>query len=214
MINSMDKKKFIIVGAGGHARAVIAALRSAVNGIEGILDTDFKGQDESIMGVRVKGSYKELISSYGQDNIMIALGIGDNSRRKEEYEYLSMLGYSLPAVMHATSNVGEGTELGKGVFLGSSSIIGPMASIGDNTIINTGAIVDHESRIGPHSHICPGVRIAGRVTVGTASFIGIGSSVIDGVSIGDNATIGAGSVVIEDVAQGATVAGVPAGERR
>ncbi len=213
-MDHIDKKKFIIVGAGGHSRAVIAVLRSFKNEIVGILDIDYKGQDEIIMGVRVKGSYKELISSYDPSEIMIALGIGDNSRRKEEYEHLAMLGYSLPAVMHATCNMGDGAELGKGVFLGPSTIIGPMVSIGENTIINTGAIVDHESRIGPHSHICPGVRIAGRVTVGAASFIGIGSSVIDGVSIGDNATIGAGSVVIKDVAQGATVAGVPAGERR
>ena len=210
----MSELKFLIIGAGGHARAVIAALKSTGREIEGILDTDYKGQDETIMGVKVLGSYGELLSGFSAGEVNIALAIGDIEERRSEYERLTKLGYTLPPVIHSSAIFSKDAVLGSGVFIGPGAIIGPIATIGNNSIINTGAIIDHETRIGDHSHICPGVRIAGRVTVGTTSFIGIGSSIIDGICIGDNVKVGAGSVVIKDIGSGATVAGVPARERK
>jgi len=46
--------------------------------------------------------------------------------------------------------------------------------------------------------------------VGEGALIGIGAKVVPCMKIGANAVVGAGAVVIEDVAAGATVAGVPA----
>ena len=206
----MSELKFLIVGAGGHARSIIEALRSTGSEIEGILDTDYKGQDESIMGVKVLGALDELLGDYANDNINIALALGNAEERRREFDRLSGLGYALPTIVHSSALLTESAVVGKGVFIAPGAIIGALATIRDNSIINTGAIVDHETSIGPHSHICPGVSIAGRVSIGEASFIGIGSSIIDGISVGENSIVGAGSVVIEDVAAGVTVTGTPA----
>ncbi|MDW3214165.1 MAG: serine acetyltransferase [Ilumatobacteraceae bacterium] len=64
------------------------------------------------------------------------------------------------------------------------------------------------------------VTIVGQVTFGTRSdarwprigdltYIGVGARVLGGIDVGDGAVIGANAVVIEDVAPGATVVGVP-----
>lgn len=207
----MSNERFIIIGAGGHARTIIDCLKSSGKSIEGILDTDFKGVDEAIMGVSVLGSYEDLLSDYPSGSFYIALAIGDNEKRAEEFARLTELEYSLPALIHATSIVSESAQVGDASFIGLGAIIGPMANIGENVIINTGAIIDHESVVGPHSHICPGVRVAGRVNIGAHSFIGIGSSVIDRINIGEHVIVGAGSVVLDDIEDGAKVAGAPAG---
>jgi acetyltransferase-like isoleucine patch superfamily enzyme len=48
------------------------------------------------------------------------------------------------------------------------------------------------------------------VRVCAYSHIGLNASVIPGTEIGERAIVGAGAVVLEDVAPGDTVAGVPA----
>jgi UDP-perosamine 4-acetyltransferase len=206
----VSKERFIIIGAGGHARTIIDSLNSIGKPIEGVLDIDFKGIEETIMGVKVLGSYEELLSKYGPDDFLVALALGDNSKRADEFDKLSGLGYLLPPIAHSTSIISESATLGDASLIAQGAIIGPMANIGEDVIINTGAIVDHESVVGAHSHICPGVCVAGRVNIGSRTFIGIGSSIIDRINIGDNVTVGAGSVVVDNVETDTRVAGVPA----
>jgi acetyltransferase-like isoleucine patch superfamily enzyme len=58
--------------------------------------------------------------------------------------------------------------------------------------------------------VAPGARLAGNVTVGEGALVGIGSCAVPGVSIGAWSVVGAGAAVTKDVAERATVGGVPA----
>ena len=58
--------------------------------------------------------------------------------------------------------------------------------------------------------IGPGAVIGGGAVIGDHAFIGLGASIRDHVHIGAGAVVGMGSVVIDDVPDGAAVAGVPA----
>lgn len=64
--------------------------------------------------------------------------------------------------------------------------------------------------VGAHTTIAPGVTICGDVQIGSEVFIGAGATICHLVRIGDRAVIGAGAVVLDDVADDATVVGVPA----
>jgi len=86
----------------------------------------------------------------------------------------------------------------------------PGAILGRNVIINTGAIVEHDCRVGDDVHISPRAVLGGNVTVEAAAHVGIGATVLQGLTIGAGAVIAAGAVVIDDVAAGSTVMGVPA----
>ena len=59
-------------------------------------------------------------------------------------------------------------------------------------------------------NIDPGVVTAGNVTIGECAQLHTGAVVKNRVRIGADAVVGAGCVVIRDVADGTTVAGVPA----
>ncbi|WP_299768341.1 sugar O-acetyltransferase [uncultured Tateyamaria sp.] len=107
---------------------------------------------------------------------------------------------------------GRNIHLGAEVFINSGCVILDSASvrIGDGTMIGTGAQIlcaDH--------HRNPVKRRAGieralPVTIGANVWIGAGAIIMPGVTIMDQAIVGAGAVVTKDIAEGATVVGVPA----
>jgi acetyltransferase-like isoleucine patch superfamily enzyme len=67
--------------------------------------------------------------------------------------------------------------------------------------------------IGGGVHVCPGAHLAGAVRIGDRSWIGIAATVRQGITIGRDVMVGAGAVVVADVADGLTVAGVPARQK-
>ena len=79
----MKKKYLIIIGSGGHTRAVLstAKLMRKWNSFR-ILDIDFKNQKEEIMGVEIE-SYKNIFSFLIQENYNLFISIGDNKKRKK-----------------------------------------------------------------------------------------------------------------------------------
>jgi UDP-perosamine 4-acetyltransferase len=200
--------KLVVIGSGGHARVVVDAARSAGFQLYGVVDKDFIGQKEHILGCPVIGGIESL-NELDPEKFSVFVAIGDNSERTEHFRHAKEKGFFTPTVIHPTAVVSEHCVIGSGVFINTAAILNAGAEVGDNTIVNTCAIVEHEVVIGKHSHIGPGVRIGGRTEVGENAFIGIGTSVIDCVAIGDNVSIGAGSVIIENVESNSTVVGAP-----
>ena len=70
----------------------------------------------------------------------------------------------------------------------------------------------HRARLSTGSccHVGPGAVLAGNVTLGDRAFIGVGAVVRPDTRIGADAVAGAGAAVVSDVAECATVVGVPA----
>jgi len=194
----------IIVGAGGHAKVVIStAIECGIN-VSLIIDDDPLKWGKKIYGIMIDGP----ISKFANINYKAVMAIGDNRTRKNivgilnEFQWVTLI--HPRAFSHTSSIIGKGTV----VFAGS--IIQPDVNIGEHCIINTGATVDHDCKIEDFVHIAPGVNIAGGVIIGEGVFMGIGSKVVIGKYIGKWGTVGAGSVVLNDVPDGALVAGVPA----
>lgn len=96
-------------------------------------------------------------------------------------------------------------------------------SIGDPVVVHPGVylvhgqvVIDGLCEIGSGTQIGPFVTIGVRggelrgPTVGSGVFIGTGAKLLGAITIGDGAQIGANAVVLDDVAPGATVVGMPA----
>lgn len=85
-------------------------------------------------------------------------------------------------------------------------------------MIDMGAVLGGRAMVGKRCHIGAGAVLAGVVEPPSATpvvvednvLIGANAVVIEGVRIGEGSVVDAGSVVIEDVAPGMVVAGVPA----
>jgi serine O-acetyltransferase len=103
------------------------------------------------------------------------------------------------------------------------AMLSAQVSIGDPVVVAPGVYIVHGSvvidglvEIESGVVISPFVTIGLRAgdyngpTVGQGVRIGTGAKLIGPVKIGERATVGAGAIVVEDVAAGVTVVGVPA----
>jgi sugar O-acyltransferase (sialic acid O-acetyltransferase NeuD family) len=193
-----------VLGAGGHAKVVVAALQEAGVAVDAAF-SDRPGQEgESLLGVPVLPE-RELAVRPPDSPAIIA--IGDNSARRalaleHDLEWIS--------IVHPRAWVHPSVAVSSGCMVMAGALVQPDAHLGRHSIVNTGASVDHDSFVAEFVHIAPGARLAGAVTVGAGTLVGIGAVVAPGVKLGEAAVVGAGSVVIRDVAPGTRVVGNPA----
>jgi UDP-perosamine 4-acetyltransferase len=204
-----ERKKLILVGAGGHAAVVEAAIAGSDEWeIAAIIDDSIAQGTKLVYGT-VTGN-RSLLPDFLQQGIAFAhVAIGDNAARERITRDISELGFQPVAIQHRTAVIEAGAETGYGSFLAAGSITGARAVIGAGCIINTAATIDHDCIIGDFSHVCPGVNLAGEVRVGKGTMIGIGATVIQQVTIGEGCMIGAGAVIIKDIPPGTKVVGNP-----
>lgn len=201
--------RLLIVGAGGHGRVVaetaLASGRwSEVAFVDRSFPTVLRPEQGVVIGTdadagRHLGDYREAI-----------VAIGDNHARVAQLELLAKLGFDLPVIVHPGCWVSPSARLGAGSVVLAGAVINAGASLGRACIVNTGASVDHDCVLGDGVHVAPGAHLGGHTIVGAASWIGIGAVVRHRVKIGAAVVVGAGGAVVTDLADGVTVAGVPA----
>src|SRR3954453_4534910 len=93
------------------------------------------------------------------------------------------------------AEIGEGTELGYGRI---GVIVHKQAVIGRNCLLSPGVVIGGRSGL-------PGAPV-----IEDEVLIGVGAKILGPIRIGAGAKVGANAVVLEDVAPGDTVAGIPA----
>ena len=207
----MVRIKVVIIGAGGHARAVYEILMHDLNiEVVGFVDNVADTPGEIIMDLPIVGDHSVLPGLLEEGVLGAVIGIGDNKLRRSYFEAIKNIGFVPVNALHPTAHIAHNVRIGRGVVIGTGTTVCTGARIGDNVIINTGAIIEHESIIGDDVHIAPGSSIAGRVAINRGAFVGIGSVIKEYVTIGENAIIGAGSVVLENIPDDAVAGGSPA----
>lgn len=197
------KRKVGVIGAGGHAKVVLATLVSAGFEVVAAFDDDESKWGSSLLGVPIEGSSARAFRA----PYPLILGIGSNAVRRriaEAHDHAWATAIHPSAVVHASVRVSEGTLVAAGAVLQPDTVVGAHA------VINTGASVDHDGSVGDYAHICPGATLAGVVTVGEGALVGTGAAVIPEVRIGAWASVGAGAVCVRNIPDRTVAVGVPA----
>ena len=199
-------RPIVVIGAGGHAKAIAGALLASGESPAGLLmlDDDEAKWGTMVLGIRVSGPISELAATRGRRAV---LGIGDNGLRKR---LAALLQVEWITLVHPRAWVDPSVQLGPGTVIAAGATIQPDTVIGAHAIINTGACVDHDCAIGDFVHLAPGVHLAGAVTVKEGATLGTGANVIVGVTVGAWTRVGAGAAVVRDLPDGVTAVGVPA----
>ncbi len=200
-----DNSPIAVIGAGGHAKVVLATLQAMGFGVFAVYDDSPDKWGTEMMGVPVRGPVERI----AEDGILRAvLAIGDNATRCRLS--VKLRGIEWMTVVHPRAWVHSSVHLGGGTVVFAGAVIQPEARIGDHVIVNTAATIDHECVVGDYAHIAPGAHLAGRVEVGEGTFIGMGCNVIQCLRIGKWSTVGAGAVVTKRIPDHVTAVGVPA----
>lgn len=196
----------VVIGAGGHAKIVVATLLDLGASIDMIVDDVVYRQDARLWDLPVSGP----IDAQPLSGRPAVLAIGDNAARQR---LAGRLDCDWQVVIHPTAYVHPTARLGEGAFVAAGAVIQPDSVVGAHTIVNTGATIDHDCVVGPHAHIAPGANLAGEVELGAGVLVGVGAAIAPRVRIGDWAVLGAGAVAVRDLPAGVTAVGVPARAR-
>ncbi len=205
--DSRQMMNVVVLGAGGHAKVVIEALRAAgryhVVGCIApagsiVLDVPVLGSDDMLPELRARGLGHAIVA------------MGSNDRRLALGERLLAMGFDLATAIHPAANISPSARIGRGVAVLTGAVINAEAEIGDHAIVNTLAVVEHGCIIGEAAHVAPRAALGGDAVLGRLSLLGIGASVVPGRRIGNQVVVGAGAAVTGNLGDRVTAVGVPA----
>lgn len=200
--------RLLILGAGGHGRAVADLAGECGWTVAGFTDRrpgpDVLGRDEDVARLAGAGTI---------DAALVGVGNTARDRRVALFELLKAAGATVATLVHPRAVLSRSCRLGEGVVVFPGSVLGAGVEVGDNVVIYSGVIAEHDCRIGTHAYLAPAVVLCGGATVEAAAFLGAGSIILPNVTVGKGADVAAGAVVIADVPAGGKVMGVPARPR-
>jgi sugar O-acyltransferase (sialic acid O-acetyltransferase NeuD family) len=204
-------RDIIIIGSGGHSRAVISIVKASRKwrNVSNV-DLEYKANTETILGVPIVGGIK-FLDTVNVNITDIFIAIGDNLIRRNFISLVIKKGFKIPNLIHENAFIDSDAILGYANFIGSGTNLGADVRIGNGNIINTLANIDHESKIGNYNHLSPSSVVCGRVFIGNLTLLGANSTILPFLEIADKTIIGAGAVVTHNIENsGLTFVGVPA----
>lgn len=213
----MSAQPAVVVGAGGHARSLIEAMRTGGQ-LDPVACTDPRAElhGSDLDGVPIVGGDDRLpgLLEEGIAAAVIGLGAtGDNGPRRRLFDQVARLDFTFPVVVAGSAVVSSSAQLHAGAVVLAGAVLGPGVTLESNAIVNTGAIIEHECTVGAHAHVASGAVLGGAVEVGPEAHVGLGASVRQGLRLGARALVGAGAVVVADVPDDTVVTGCPAKPR-
>lgn len=125
---------------------------------------------------------------------------------------------------HHSVTIYEHTEIGTNVKIGPHSVLEAHVTIGNDVLIQSNVFIADHSTLEDGCWIGPNVVLANTLnleslaasealpgpTVGSNAKIGANATILPGIVVGSDARVAAGALVVEDVPDGAVVAGNPA----
>jgi acetyltransferase EpsM len=199
--------KLTVLGAGGHAKVVIATALAAGWEIAAVLDDDAGRWGGRLLGYVIEGPCERALSA-PESTCTIAIGANAVRRR-----IAAAARCRFATLVHPTAYIHDSVLLGAGTVVMAGAIVQPDSRLGSQVIVNTSASIDHDCVLGEAVHIAPGARLAGGVRVGDEALVGVGAVVIPSIHVGARTTVGAGAVVVRDLPGDVVAVGVPARSR-
>ena len=197
--------RLLVLGAGGHGRAVADLAAECGWSVAGFTD---RAPGPGVLGG--DADVATLVRTARIDGAVVGVGNTALALRPRLFALLESVGIEAPSLVHPRAVVSRSAHVGAGSVVFPGGVLGAHVSVGDNAVVYSGVVIEHDCRIGEHAYVSPGAVLSGTVTVEAGAFVGAGAVLLPGITIGAGAIVAAGAVVTRDVGAGATVIGVPA----
>jgi sugar O-acyltransferase (sialic acid O-acetyltransferase NeuD family) len=190
----MVKTRLLVVGAGGHGRAVAeAAELSGQFEVVGFLD-DALPAGKSVLNVAVLVPMGSMgYHRAAADQTIVA--IGNNAVREKLMHQLAAAGLALATVVHPRAIVSPSAVLGAGSSVMAGAIVGTEARLGVGSIVNCGAVVDHHAIVEDFGHLGVNASMAGATVLGRGGWMQAGTALGYAVKVPPGVTLAPGEAV-------------------
>jgi len=187
----MSEGAVLLVGAGGHAKAIVEALGSDR------IAAYVASADALWLSAEWINSDELALQSQEPEKFVMGLGGASKDELRHRYSlferYLNS-GREAPAVRHPTAHISPSAQIEAGAIILAGAIVQPDAVVGRAAIVNSGAILEHDSNLGAGSHLAPRAILLGGVTVGRCAMIGAGAVILPDREVGDEILVPANSL--------------------
>ncbi|MFE2868134.1 MULTISPECIES: acetyltransferase [unclassified Embleya] len=213
----MSFRDLLLVGAGGFAREVAAALPDfrAPRGssgwrLLGFLDDDADRWQTEVDGYPVLGG-ADAVHTWPDALVVVCVGSPTNWwSRSRVVARLGLPDTRWATLVHVSAVVPRTCEIGPGAVLMAQTVLTTSVRVGAHAHTMPQVVLTHDDDVGEFATLAAGVRLAGAVTVGREAYLGAGALVRERCTIGARSLVGMGSVVTRDVPPAEVWAGVPA----
>lgn len=194
----------LVIGGGGHAKAVVGAAKISGYDVRAVYDDDPNKWGKGILGVPIFGPINRILDA---PRMPVIVAIADAATRKALADRLPLEWATLihrMAIVDATAEIKPGSVIFAGVVVQAD------ARLAQHVILNANATVSSDCELEEYVHLAPGVDIAHGVKIGTGTFFGIGAVATSGVRVGAWTVVGAGAAVNCDLPDRVVAVGCPA----
>lgn len=182
-------RRVLIVGAGGHGRAVAEiVLAGDLLRLAGFVD-DAAASLGAVFDLPVLATTQDMAACRAHADAAI-VAIGNNRLREALCDQAMAAGFELLTVVHASAIVARSAAVGPGCAIMAGAIVGTQAVLGRGAIVNSGAVVDHHCRVEDFGHVGTNASMAG------GSILGRGAWMQAGASLGYNVAVPTGAVLL------------------
>ncbi|TWP50968.1 acetyltransferase [Lentzea tibetensis] len=207
----MTRAPLLLVGAGGLAREVLAAIRLGDRWDPvGLLDDRPSLAGSVIDRVPVLGG-TDLVHEHPNAKVVVCVANAHRpTGRREVVRKLGLPASRYGTVVHPHASVAHGVVLGEGTVLLAGVVITAPQEVGAHVLAMPHVLLTHDDSVGDFVTLAGRATLAGAVRVEDSAYLGSACAVREGVTIGAEAVIGMGAVVLDDVPAGETWVGLPA----
>jgi len=208
-----ERKKVVIIGAGGFAREVLDIFDACNNAgdrydvLGYVVESPF-GTPGAIVNEKPILGGLEWLDGQHRD-VFVICGVGAPELRRRLVLEAVKRGARFCSIIHPTVRMSRWNSIGSGVVIAAGCILTNQIRVGDHVQLNLDCTIGHDVLIGDFVTVSPGTHISGNVTIRTGGNIGTGVNIINRLEIGEWSVIGAGSTLIRNVPPNTTVVGVP-----
>lgn len=196
MTKKNGKNRLVVIGAGGHGRAVAEAAQMVGKWQQIVFLDDGFPNVGNTLNWPVLGKAAGFANTLDNvDECIIA--IGNQSVRERLFHELTDAGVRLASVVHPRAWVSPNASVERGVAVMAGAVVGCMARIGCGAIINANSTVDHDAVLEDFAHIGVGVQLAGGVVVRKSAWLQAGCSAGYRVVVPEQAVVPPGTALME-----------------
>jgi sugar O-acyltransferase (sialic acid O-acetyltransferase NeuD family) len=211
----MNPRPLLLVGTGGLAREVVAAVAAANEAtprwrILGLLDDDPGRHGTVVAGLPVLGPPEVAGEHRDAAVVLCTASPRDRSSRYRLAQRLRLAPERYPAIVHPSASLAPSTAVHPGAVVLAGTVATADVAIGAHTVVMPACVLTHDDVLDGFATLAAGVRLGGGVRVGMGAYLGAASAVREGCRVGEWSLVGMGSVVLRDVPAFETWWGAPA----